>query len=438
MNDIIIIKSLGIINILLFIMVMLFIKKNNNESFIKLILLTFPFMGIKIISEFSVFDIITIIFIIFFYKPKGNVGYIKRLYYTIFLILFLSITIGLLISNTKIDADNISEYISIINIFFFSKLIIEECIYKIDFVEKIIKYLKIMLLVSFIFLLCQMIFGVQISLSIIQNPNIVSSEGIRYPSFLSDPQVYSQYLAALSFLCLIHEKFNRNKTINYILLISCITGIMIAGGRAGFIGVIAGFIIVLIFSKIKIKFIIFFLALIVVTLIIQFQDYLMIFKRGTDMNDAYDLRYSIWLDAMIIFIQQPIVGIGIGNYAKYVTIHNPDQVWLRNNEYIPFDHPESGYLKILTETGAIGFICFMILIIYPLIKGIHQYLISKNDTLLYLVASITSWFFGFYTTYSLGDTRFKIIIVTIISLLISKISWKNENILVTNKLIQYE
>ncbi len=417
---------------------MLFVKKNNNESFIKLILLTFPFMGIKIISEFSVFDIITLIFILFFYKPKVNNIHINRLFFKMFIILFSSITIGLLISKSKIDADNISEYISLVNIFFFSKLIIDECIYNIDFVEKIMNYLKIMLLASFIFLLCQIFFGVQISLSIIQNPNIVSSEGIRYPSFLSDPQVYSQYLAALSFLCLIHEKFNRNKIINYTLLISCITGIMIAGGRAGFIGVIAGFIIVLLFSKLKIKFIIFFLALVIVTLIIQYQDYLMIFKRGTDMNDAYDFRYSIWLDAMKIFIQQPIVGIGIGNYAKYVSIHNPDQVWLRNNEYIPFDHPESGYLKILTETGAIGFICFMILIIYPLIKGIQQYLISKEETLLYLVASITSWIFGFYTTYSLGDTRFKILIVTIISLLIIKIRLKNENILVTNKLIQYE
>jgi len=55
----------------------------------------------------------------------------------------------------------------------------------------------------------------------------------------------------------------------------------------------------------------------------------------------------------------------------------------------------------------------------PMIRSFVYYLISKDTSLILLIAGILAWMVGFYSTYSFGDTRIKLMIVTLVSLLIS-------------------
>jgi Ca2+/Na+ antiporter len=99
-------------------------------------------------------------------------------------------------------------------------------------------------------------------------------------------------------------------------------------------------------------------------------------------------------------------------------LHNPNQFWLADNEWQPFDVPESGFLKILSELGATGFILIFFLILFPLIKSAFLFLKTKDFTLLYLVAAILSWMVSFNGTYSFFDSRIKLVIATIVCLMI--------------------
>ena len=136
--------------------------------------------------------------------------------------------------------------------------------------------------------------------------------------------------------------------------------------------------------------------------------------------EAYDFRYAIWVDAFNIFLDNPLVGIGIGNYANYVSIHNPDQFFESPTEIFYFAFPESGYLKLLTEFGAVGFISVFSFVFIPLYKGISTFVKNNDITIILLIASIVSWMVGFYTVYSLADLRIRLLIMTIIILLIDR------------------
>ena len=398
---------------------MLFTKGDRNKTFVFFILISYPLLNISPFKYFTGFDVITYFFFFIFFKKNVS----NKINLTIYKLLLLgfatSVALGLILSEEKIYIENVYEFIRIFPVFIFSYIVIYACKQDRNFLYQIQNYLRITLIVSFAFLICQFIFGVNFSLSLTMNPNIVSTSGIRYPSFMIDPQVYSQFLGALSFICLIKpENEIKISKLNYLLVTLSVFGILLAGGRAGLIGWCIGLGLLVLFSNNKYRIAMLLSAGVIYLLILSFPDKFVIFNRGTDLNDAYAFRTSIWADAFQIFFNHPFLGIGINNYANYVSAHNPDQVWLIDNELVSFDHPESGYLKYLTEFGAIGFVLFFLFIIGPVISIFFRYLKSKDTNIILLISALICWLIGFYSTYSFGDVRIKILVGTLISMMI--------------------
>jgi O-antigen ligase len=414
-----ILKILGLLNFAVFLVMMLVNKGDKNQLFIKFILLSYPVLAIYLIPILTGFDMICFTFLFVFYKKREQSFREGFVYTVIFVVMLLLVAIGMFLADEGIGIESITDYLSIFPVFIFSKILIDECLEDMDFFYEIIRCLKITLIVSFVFLCLQFVLGVQFSLSAHQNPNIIISDGIRYPSFLSDPQVYSQYLAAMSFICLIKDKEGNNlKVINYVLAILCLLAIFTAGGRAGMLGWAVGMSLMVLFSNANYRITVLVTCGILYLVALNFGDSFAIFKRGGDMSETYDFRHGIWEDAYQIFLGQPFFGIGIGNYAKYVTVHNPDQFWLVENEFIYFDHPESGYLKFLTELGATGFVCIFLFVLLPMFNAFLVYLRTKDSSIILLISAVLSWMTGFYSTYSFGDVRLKVLIITILCLLI--------------------
>jgi hypothetical protein len=90
---------------------------------------------------------------------------------------------------------------------------------------------------------------------------------------------------------------------------------------------------------------------------------------------AFDQRFVYWETAYHIFEADPVLGIGLGNYAFYYKEYLPDRQYRNPEIYLPLV-PEEGRsqivtvknmpLRILTETGILGgaaFIAFVIAII---------------------------------------------------------------------------
>lgn len=415
-----VLKILAILNILLFLGIILFYRGDKNRLFIKYILLSFPLLSLFVVPMMDGFDIITIIFGLFFYRKRDVQLYNGAIYTILFSALLVVIATGLILSG-QYGTDTLHEIIAVFTMLGFAKILIDECLHDPYFFYKAIGYLKITLVASFVFLAGQFVFGVErFSLIKTMNPNIILADAVRYPSFLSDPQTYSQFLAALSFTCLIkdprEEKFNK---LNYVLVVMALVSIMVAGGRAGLMGWALGMSLVVMFGNASYRYALVTAIIAMYFIAINFQDKFAIFKRGGDLNETYEFRHSIWMDALTIFQKHPFFGIGFGNYANYVSVHHPDQVWVIDNEPLYFDQPESGYLKFLTELGGLGFICIFGLILIPMIRSFVYFLISKDTSLILLIAGILAWMVGFYSTYSFGDTRIKLMIVTLVSLLIS-------------------
>ncbi|GEM_PF-3507092 len=112
------------------------------------------------------------------------------------------------------------------------------------------------------------------------------------------------------------------------------------------------------------------------------------------------LRILIWLDAINLFLQHPIFGIGLGNFKSFSILSQSDLLmhhgWIRK-EFLsavpPLSHAwaHSEYLHILCETGLVGFSGFMLLI-YTIIKRAINFIKIKNREALILFASLIPYF----------------------------------------------
>lgn len=420
-----IIMFLAVAVLMLFLYAMLFIKEDNNKSYIKFVFIAYPFLGIDLLPSFistTLFVFITFIFLVFFHQRKSTTRTGIFSYFHLFLFLILSIAVGLFLS-PDLSKDTITDFVQLLAVFFFAKVLIDEVQHDLGFRTSILHCMKITLIFSFVFLAFQFIIGPSFSFAKSQNINVAGGIAIRYPSFFQDPQKYAQYLSASSLLMLLLPgKMNgRMSQLGLLLCALSMIALLFTGGRAGLGGWLLGLLIVIVLGNAQYRAAIISVAILVSIFIYNFSDAIPIFKRD-DLADAYAFRYAIWQDAFAIFQDHPFFGIGLGNYANYVSLHNPDQYWISDNEITLYDHPESGYLKLLTEFGLIGFLAAMLFIVKPIYGGIAMYFKTKDLSLVILVSSLFTWIIGFYTVYSLGDIRIKLLIVSIVCMLIASLS----------------
>jgi O-antigen ligase len=420
-----IIMFLAVAVLMLFLYAMLFIKEDNNKSYIKFVFIAYPFLGIDLLPSFistTLFVFITFIFLVFFHQRKSTTRIGDFSYFHLFLFLLVSIAVGLFLS-PDLSKDTITDFVQLLAVFFFAKVLIDEVQHDLGFRTSILHCMKITLIFSFVFLAFQFIIGPSFSFAKSQNINVAGGIAIRYPSFFQDPQKYAQYLSASSLLMLLLPGKMTGKMSQLGLLLCALSmiALLFTGGRAGLGGWLLGLLIVIVLGNAQYRAAIISVAILVSIFIYNFSDAIPIFKRD-DLADAYAFRYAIWQDAFAIFQDHPFFGIGLGNYANYVSLHNPDQYWISDNEITLYDHPESGYLKLLTEFGLIGFLAAMLFIIKPIYGGIAMYFKTKDLSLVILVSSLFTWIIGFYTVYSLGDIRIKLLIVSIVCMLIASSS----------------
>ena len=418
-----ILPLLAVLVLLIFFVLMFVLKTDKNKLFVQYILLAYPLIASTIIPGgmgINNFDVICWAFLLFFYKRKKTSLTRDTIYLVLLLIIIIIGIIGCILAES-LQQETVRMFIELFATFIFAKVLIDEIIHDPSFFYQVIKCLKITLIVSLAFLACQFVFGVQFSLTKTLHGGVFMEDtAIRYPGFFQDPQKFAQFLAGSSFLFLIRKPGEAKLPVkNYIFLVLTLVAILYTGGRAAFGGWALGFFLIVIFGNSNLKLYAVLIGIAMFTVIYNFSESFAVFNRHDNLSDSYDFRYGIWKDAFGIFLDNPYFGIAPGNYSNYVSVHNPDQYWFIDNDFLYYDHPESGYLKWLTEFGAIGFISILLLLIIPMVRGFFSYLKWKDTTYLLLISAIISWMVGFYTIYSIGDIRIQIFITVILSLLIT-------------------
>ena len=353
-----------------------------------LLLATYPLaliLGNLVINLF-----ILLISIFFFINFKENKIFLKNKIFYLLIFFFISLIFNLALS-TNIE----NSLLRVLKIFFVICMIIEIMNLITKHSQTYLKY--IFFIWSFIFF----VISIDIVFESIYGFNLI---GIKSPfpgriaSFFGDELVAGGFyhgfvLFFLSFLII-------NKTKNYIFIISIICLILISfliGERSNFIKI---FLSILIFSSIaikvdfKIKIISFLFILISLLAFLNFNDQYklryfdqikILFTTDGYSNYLKESTYGAHRNTAIkIFKDNLYFGVGVKNFR-----HEADKEKYQNKDFketgTKTTHPHQVHYEILSETGIIGYISFMIFLIGSISLGVKSYLKNRNP---YLLSSI--------------------------------------------------
>ena len=83
-------------------------------------------------------------------------------------------------------------------------------------------------------------------------------------------------------------------------------------------------------------------------------------------------HHEIYISAYKMFLDNKFLGVGVKNFRNFCS----DIKYYVNQKEACNSHPHNTYLQILTETGFIGFL-FLILILLYFLKYIHKHIMLK-------------------------------------------------------------
>lgn len=265
--------------------------------------------------------------------------------------------------------------------------------------DKVAFFLAIALMTEALFVFIEKQTGINFS-NAGQNLNVLSYVGTyfiyRTAGLFQDPQSAGQFMAVLIVLLVVlwSRRIPSSRRARWWVLIAIVLGVgalLLTVSRlaiaSGLSVAIMAFVVLGKDSLLKKITFIGVPALTVVLLAWAFSSSSVLFekfvpeslqKRFTTVDRSEKGRFGIWQDSWHIFEENPITGIGPGNYQEYLMRESPK---LRNIErvggYVP-NQPESGYLLLLYETGVLGAIGLIVLFFAFLVR-ITKMIILPND-----------------------------------------------------------
>ena len=114
-------------------------------------------------------------------------------------------------------------------------------------------------------------------------------------------------------------------------------------------------------------------------------------NRISSLNDVSTTSRIDYFDSAInLFLENPIFGIGIGNW-KLVSLKNLGDKMTQYS--IPF-HTHNDFLQIASEIGFLGFICFLLIVILPILYLINRFFQKRvlNEIAPFLLMAISIYF----------------------------------------------
>jgi O-antigen ligase len=415
-------KVLAIACVFVFILYILWANP-KRKAYLLFVLYVLPLVDLAVTPEsqggFSVFDIASYVGLLLFarelkFSSQRNIGYLL-----IFLLMMSLLFFGAI--ESEFVNDSLVSFFKFLPVFIYTKALIDEMNESPEFTGTVIKAMRTICLVSVAFLAIQMVVGVKFSFYGSLNTNVAIESSVRFPSFFQDPQKYAQFLSMTSFLFLIKTDETDTTQKNFLYFFVVVMAMFLTGARAAFGGFVVGLAIVYLIGEGKYRTVAIVAGLLGYLIIILFGEYFPLFNRGESAAESYEFRNQIWQEALEIHREHASLGIGIGNYRSYVEVYAQDQFWyMGDGEILYFDHPESGYLKMLTEYGRAAFGLLCLFIVLPFFNALRRYVLGLTDgRIFYSIGAIIAWMISYITVYSLSDTRVLIPLITHICLLIT-------------------
>lgn len=149
--------------------------------------------------------------------------------------------------------------------------------------------------------------------------------------------------------------------------------------------------------------------------------------RMADQQSDWEFRKSIWFDTWDMFANQPLTGIGFGAFQHYLLDTRPmvfNYYGIGEGTgtiYVP-DQPESGYFKIFYETGILGSLAALLLIVETLRRaGVgmlrHKAHPHARSEIAASLAGLIAMSFTFAAQFTLGDARMLMLLLIMMAMI---------------------
>jgi len=347
-------------------------------SLIPFFLITGPFL-----SDLSI-SLISISFLLYCLKKK-NFSYFKNKYFYFFLVFWSYLIFNSLINNFNFDSLKISFFYFRYGVF----VIAITTFLNID--DKIIKYFFYCIFICFTILIIDGFY------QYFFEKNILGWEfGGRVTSFFGEEKILGSYLSRLwpIFFGLSILVLNKKNVLFFLFILIFILSealIFVSGDRTAFLYINLSAIFVIFLSqklfKLRLITLIFSILLIVVISFInptakeRVIDYTlnqMKVVKETKKNHEKEGIYIFsmvhthhYLTAYRMFLDNKILGVGVKNFRNFCN----DEKY-KESRFSCSTHPHHNYLQILTETGMIGFL-FLMGILLVFCRFIFKHMLLK-------------------------------------------------------------
>ena len=363
------------------------IKNNKNEiNFLDIYsLFLFTLYPLAIISGNLLINIFILLLAFnFIFNLKNNIVFLKQKIFYILLFFFISLVVNLIFStNFESTAPRVIKFFFVIFFIFEIQRIIQK--FDTSYLKNIYKFFFIIFIILNLDIIFEIIFVQNVLGFTAEMPG-------RIASFFGDELVVGAFyhgfiLIFLSYL--FNSNFNKKLIILCIFLIILIS--FLIGERANFIkSFISVIIFIFIVFKInyKTKISIFFIMLIAFISIVNLNQeykyrYYKQIKPLFSVDGYFDFmkksQYGAHrIAAYKMFEENMYFGVGIKNFRHEVKKDKyEDNRYQFTNQRLA-THPHQVHHEFLSETGMIGYISFLIFILFSLILAIKNYTKTKN------------------------------------------------------------
>jgi O-antigen ligase len=364
------------------------ILKNSLENLIYFKIPTYLFISLPLLLITGPFlsdlalSLIALIFLIYCIKKK-NFCYFKNKYFYIFIFFWLYLILNSLFNNYNLDSLKISFFY-----FRYGVFVIAITTYLL-FDKRFIKYFFYCIFICFLVLILDGF------LQYFNGENILGwKKNIRTSSFFGDEKILGSYLSRLwpiFFGLSIFVVNHKHKLFLIFILIFILSEILIflSGDRSAFFYINLSAIIIILLSKKLFKLrLITLLSTIILLLIISFINPSAkerVFNQTVDQMNLFNSEKQKkkeiyifskqhthhYITAYRMFLDNKVFGVGVKNFRNFCNKEKYEESSLSCST-----HPHNTYIQILSETGLVGFIFLMLIVIYFL-KFIFKHLLLR-------------------------------------------------------------
>ena len=216
----------------------------------------------------------------------------------------------------------------------------------------------------------------------------------RVISFFRTEPIAGAFLCGFCFIVMGYVlKFLKSKKIlkilGFIIILSCLFGVILTGERSNGLKVLIGFIVfisIIDYVNLRSKIIILLSIFTIFILIINFSDYIKLRYIGQFYSEikTKDQRKKFFENSLYIrlyksgfhvFKNNPWFGVGNKNYRIETCDKKKNSI---NKEYICLTHPHQVYIEMLSEHGIVGTIIILSIIFYLMFRIIRKIIVSRN------------------------------------------------------------